>query len=204
MHFHLSSVKSRANFANFTIAPSFNSDITHLHHGLPELHAKRQPKQPSDSQKTLHERFGRAVGPEFLVGFKNPVALLLAASAAEETLPSLRPVGTAQHNRITSSKSQDISTRHNPRTRSLELLLSVVNHLVPSQPLVKDGRFLGAGPINEDRAVAALNETIMKMHSQQPRGHLRVRLKMRLHRRFHNQLRGRARRRIKPNLRALS
>jgi hypothetical protein len=72
-----------------------------------------------------------------------------------------------QNNRIAGSKGKNISTRDNPRTRSLKLCLGIVNDLKSSQRTVGCGCFLGVGPVNKHRSVAALNEAVMKMHPQQ-------------------------------------
>nr|GMD11233.1 hypothetical protein Iba_chr06fCG1920 [Ipomoea batatas] len=95
----------------------------------------------------------------------------------------VRRIGSHRNQTVSSSqsKSQDISTGDNTGTGSLDLLLSIINNLVATQPLVKEEGFLGVGAVNENGGIATTDKAVMKMKPQQCRCNCGVGLKVRIH-----------------------
>lgn len=83
-----------------------------------------------------------------------------------------------QNSGVTRRKCEDIGAGNDVRTRGFELSLGVVDDVVAVDTAVWTGGLLGPGTLDEDRAVAALDEAIVEVKPDQTRGDSRVCSKM--------------------------
>ena len=84
-----------------------------------------------------------------------------------------------QNNSITCGKCEDISAGNDTRAGGLELCFSGIDDVITSYSAIGRGALLGVRAVDEDGAIAALDEAVVEVHSENAGSYGGIRSEMR-------------------------